>query len=173
MKRFTLAVAAIALAVPAFAQNAATAPRFAVFNVQKVVSESNAGKAAYETLKKMQDEKTGRLQKMDQEIKSLEQEFTTKRLSLSEEKLAEMQKQIAERRINLQRAAQDADRELGEARDKSLAELERRLGPVINAIGKEMGFAAIFNRFDSGIVYASDAIDITDVVVKRFNEATK
>lgn len=172
MKKFTMAVAALALAVPAFAQTAPTAApaRFAVFNVQRVVQESTAGKAAFETLKKMQEDRTARLQKLDQEIKGIEQEFTTKRMSLSEDRLAEMQKQIAERKISLQRAAQDADRELTEARDRSLGDLERQLGPVINAIGKEMGFAAIFNRFDSGIVYASDAIDITEVVIRRFND---
>ncbi len=35
-----------------------------------------------------------------------------------------------------------------------------------------MGFALIFNKLESGLVYASEAIDITDVVVKRFNGAT-
>jgi hypothetical protein len=35
-----------------------------------------------------------------------------------------------------------------------------------------MGLAAIFNKFESGLVYASDAIDITDSVIKRFNEVT-
>ena len=34
-----------------------------------------------------------------------------------------------------------------------------------------MGLAAIFNKFESGLVYASDAIDITDTVIKRFNDA--
>jgi hypothetical protein len=32
-----------------------------------------------------------------------------------------------------------------------------------------MGFALIFNKMESGLVYASEAVDITDVVVKKFN----
>ena len=43
---------------------------------------------------------------------------------------------------------------------------------MIDSLGKEMGLAAIFNKFESGLVYASDAIDITDTVIKRFNDAT-
>ena len=35
-----------------------------------------------------------------------------------------------------------------------------------------MGFAAIFNKFESGLVYASEAIDITDIIIRRFNENT-
>ena len=72
----------------------------------------------------------------------------------------------------MQRYAQDADREIGEARDRELQALEAKIKPVIDGIGKEMGIAAIFNKFESGLVYASEAIDITDTVIKRFNDAT-
>ena len=33
-----------------------------------------------------------------------------------------------------------------------------------------MVLAAIFNKFESGLVYASDAIDITDTVIKKFTD---
>jgi len=52
-----------------------------------------------------------------------------------------------------------------------LQALEAKIKPVIDGIGKEMGLAAIFNKFESGLVYASETIDITDTVIKRFNEA--
>ena len=58
------------------------------------------------------------------------------------------------------------------ARDKELLTLENKIKPVIDQLGKEMGLAAILNKFESGLVYASDAIDITDTVIKRFNDAT-
>ena len=81
-----------------------------------------------------------------------------------------MAKQLSDKKIAAQRFAQDAEREMGEARDRALLELENKIKPVIDPIGKEMGLAAIFNKFESGLVYASDAIDITDTVIKRFNE---
>ena len=143
----------------------------AVIDVQKVLQSSTAGKAAYERLKKMQDDRVTRAQKMDEEAKALENDINTKKLSLSEDKLTEMAKQLSDKKIAMQRYAQDADREVGEARDKELAALELKIKPVIDAIGKEMGLAAIFNKFESGLVYASDAIDITDSVVKRFDTA--
>jgi outer membrane protein len=168
MKKLLMTLAVAALAVPTFAQTAPS--RVAVFNVQKVLADSNAGKAAYEKLKKVQDDKTAQAKKMDDELKALDQQINNKSLSLSEDKLNDLRKQFSDKKIALQRFAQDADREIGTARDRELAELERQLLPVINEIGKEMGFAAIFNRVDSGIVYASEAIDITDVITKRFNE---
>lgn len=169
MKKFLVTLAVAALAIPAFAQNAPQ--RMAVIDVQKVLQSSTAGKAAYERLKKMQDDRVARAQKMDEEAKALENDINTKKLSLSEDKLTEMAKQLSDKKIAMQRYAQDADREVGEARDKELAALEVKIKPVIDAIGKEMGLAAIFNKFESGLVYASDAIDITDSVIKRFDTA--
>lgn len=169
MKKFVISIAVAALAAPMFAQT--TPARVAVIDVQKVLTQSTAGKAAYEKLKKMQDDRMERAKGMDEELKKLDADISTKRLSLSEDKLAEMQKQVADKRISMQRFAQDAEREIGEARDRELMALEGKIKPVIDALGKEMGLAAIFNKFESGLVYASEAIDITDTVIKRFNDA--
>ena len=169
MKKFLISIAVAALAAPMFAQG--TPARVAVIDVQKVLTQSTSGTAAYEKLKQIQEDRISKAKALDDEAKKLEQEIGTKRISLSEDKLAEMQKQLADKRIAIQRYAQDADREIGEARDRELQALEARIKPVIDGIGKEMGLAAIFNKFESGLVYAADAIDITDTVIKRFNDA--
>jgi outer membrane protein len=172
MKKFLVTVAMAALASPMFAQNSAP-QRVAVIDVQRVLQQSVAGKAAYERLKKMQDDRVGRAQKMQEEITAIENDVASKKLSLSEDKLTDMTKQASDKKIAMQRYAQDADREVSEARDKELAALEAKIKPVIDTIGKEMGLAAIFNKFESGLVYASEAIDITETVIKRFDGATQ
>ena len=165
----TMVVAALA-ATPMFAQGAPS--RIAVIDVQKVLQQSSAGKAAYEKLKKMQDDRIAKAKKMDEEIAGLDNDINSKKLSLSEDKLADMQKQLSDKKIAMQRYAQDADREVGEARDRELMALEAKIKPVIDQIGKEMGLAMIFNKFESGLVYASEAIDITDSVIGKFNAAS-
>jgi outer membrane protein len=169
MKKFLVTMAVAALATPMFAQN--TPARVAVIDVQKVLTQSTTGKAAYEKLKTMQEERVAKAKQLDEDARKLDAEITTKRISLSEDKLAEMAKQLADKKIAIQRYAQDADREIGEARDRELQALEARIKPVIDGIGKEMGLAAIFNKFESGLVYASEAIDITETVIQRFNAA--
>ncbi|HEY0593326.1 MAG TPA: OmpH family outer membrane protein [Thermoanaerobaculia bacterium] len=170
MKKLILTMVAAALAIPAMAQT--TAPsRVAVINVQRVLAESEAGKAALEKLRKSQEERTARLKKMDDEIRALDADLSQKRLSLSQQKIEEMAKQISDRKISLQRAAQDAERELQEMRDAELKSMEAQIMPLIDEIGKEQGFAAIFNKYESGLVYASPAIEITDTVIKRYNDS--
>ena len=81
MKKFLVSLAVAALAAPMFAQGAPQ--RVAVIDVQKILATSNAGKAAYERLKKLQDDRMARAQKMDDDIKALDNEINSKKLSLS------------------------------------------------------------------------------------------
>ena len=170
MKKFLVSLAVAALALPTFAQSAPA--RVAVIDVNKVLMSSTAGKASYEKLKKLQEDRIAKAKKMDEEAAALDKEINEKKLTLSEEKLADLTKQLSDKKIAMQRFAQDADREVGEARDKELQGLEAKIKPVIDAVGKEMGLAVIFNKFESGLVYASDAIDITQAVLTRFNESS-
>jgi len=170
MKKFLVSMAVAALAIPALAQSSAPA-RVAVIDVNKVLSSSTAGKVAAAKLKQLQEDKMARAQKLDEEIKTLDNDINTKKISLSEEKLTDMAKQLSDKKIAMQRFAQDADRELQEAQARVMADLNQKIMPVVDQIGKEMGLAAIFNKFESGLIYASEAIDITDVVIKRFNDA--
>ncbi len=168
MKKAVISLFAILMAVPMMAQTVPS--RIAVINVQKVLADSTAGKAAFQKLKTLQEERAAKLKKLNDDLAQMQADISQKQMSLSEDKLADLQKTYNEKKIAAQRYAQDAERELTDARDQSLQQLENQIMPVITTIGKEMGFAIILNKFESGLVYASDAIDITDIVVKRFNE---
>ena len=170
MKKFGFALVSLLVTAAVFAQTSPS--RVAVIDVRKVLLESTAGKASFERLSKMQADRAAQAQKMNEELGGLESELKQKQMSLSQEKLAELNKQFTDKKVALTRYAQDAERELGEARDRELSNLEKQIIPVINEVGKEMGFALIFNRQESGLVYASDAIDITSVVIQRFNGAS-
>src|SRR6266542_3177579 len=53
--------------------------------------------------------------------------------------------------------------------DDKREQLQKRVLPVIQQVGKEKGFTLIFNKFQSGLVYADEGVDVTDDVLKRFN----
>lgn len=143
---------------------------FAVIDVNKVLTSSKAGKAAYDSLKRMQEEKMQKGRELDAEIKALQTAFDA--LPKGAATTAEKGKQLADKRVAMQRFGQDSEREIGEARDRALAALEIKIKPVIDAVAKEMSLALVFNKFESGLVYASDQTDITETVITRFNAVT-
>jgi outer membrane protein len=157
-------VALVALALPATAQISV-----AVIDVQRVVTDSDPGKEALQRLRTLQDEKIAEGRTLQSELEALRDQVTKQRLTLSEQKLAEMSGQIEDKTIALQRFEDDAKRSLEEARRTALGRLEEQIMPIINQIGKERGLTLIFNKFQSGLVYADDAVDITDDVIRRFN----
>jgi outer membrane protein len=141
----------------------------AVIDVQRVVEESAAGREAMSRLRKLQDEKVAQGRKLADELANLRRQLETQRVTLTEAKIAELQKQIEDKQVELQRFQDDAQGELEEAKNKELSALERQIMPIINEIGKEKKLVLIFNKFQSGLVYADDAVDITDEVLRRFN----
>jgi outer membrane protein len=102
---------------------------------------------------------------------ALQEQFNKQRFTVSEQRLAEMTKELEDKNIAIRRFEDDAKRELEEARRRELGGLEGQILPIINQIGVEEGITVIFNKFQSGLVYADEAVDITDDVIRRFNTA--
>ncbi len=169
-RKLILAVTTLALAIGVAAPAAAQA-KIAVIDVQRVVTESDPGKEAIQKLKELSDAKRQEGQALQQELAALQEQFNKQRFTVAEGRLAEMNKEIEDKSIAIRRFEDDATRELEEARRRQLGGLEQRILPIINQIGQERGFTLIFNKFQSGLVYADEAIDITDQVIQRFNTA--
>ena len=132
---------------------------------------SAPGKTAYERLKKMQDDRIAKAQTMNDEIAKLDNDIN------SEEALAQRRqaRPTWPSSSPTRRSPSSVTRRTPTAKWAKRATRrspisKRRSSRSSTAIGKEMGLAAIFNKFESGLVYASDAIDITDTVIKRFSE---
>lgn len=168
MKLWAIVTMASALAVPAAAQTAA--PKIAVIDVQKLVVESAAGKEAQGRVKKIIDAKQGDADKLQKELQGLQQRLTDQGPSMTDDKREQLNKEYQEKGIAFKRFQDDAQREVQEAQQKELGELEKRVLPVINQVGKEKGYTLIFNKYAPGmLVYADDSVDITDEVLRRFN----
>jgi outer membrane protein len=99
----------------------------------------------------------------------MEQKLADQGSALADDKKEALQKTYQEKAIAFKRFQDDANRDLETAQKKELSDLERRVFPVINQVGKEKGFTMIFNKFQSGLVYADETVDITDDVLKQFN----
>ncbi len=54
-------------------------------------------------------------------------------------------------------------------RADEIEKIESAVFPIINQVGKEGGYTLIFNKFQSGLVYADETIDITDQVIQRLD----
>ena len=172
----TLAAGALALGVlagGAAAQTAsATTPgsKIGVIEVQKIVQESAIGKESLARVQKVQQAKQEDLQKRQKELRDMEQKIQDQGKALSEDAMEKLQKDYQSKALDLKRFQDDAQRELEESQRKELGELEKRIMPVINEVAREQGYALVFNKFNSGLLFADDkTVDLTEAVITKFN----
>jgi outer membrane protein len=141
--------------------------RIGVVDFQKILTQSVPGKASVAKITALQNERLARAKVLNDEVRKLDNDL--KNPALTPAQRNPLQARLAEKQIAIKRFAEDADKEIGSTRDRELVALQTRLKPVIDSVGREMSMAAIFNKFESGLIYANDAIDITNTVIARFN----
>jgi outer membrane protein len=166
-----VATAVVILAGLTGVARAQEAPKqaIAVIDVQQVVNESAAGKETMGRLRKLQDDKVAEGRKKADELEGLRKQLQNQRATLTDAKVAELEKQIEDRQVELQRFTDDTKQQLADAQRKELDALEKQIMPIINELGLEMKLQVIFNKYQSGLVFAADDVDITEQVVRRFN----
>jgi len=169
MFRLTIRVAMLAVIMMAMAMPAAAQSKVAVIDVQRVVTESDPGKQVMQKLRTLSDAKAQEGQALQQTLATLQDQFNKQRFTVSEQRQAEMSKEIEDKQIAIKRFQDDAQRELQDAQRRELGGLEERILPIINQVGQEEGYTLIFNKFQSGLVYADEAVDVTDRVITMFN----
>ena len=171
VRRLPVLALGAALALSLAAPLAAQAPaKVAVIDVERILIESERGKAALQEIEALRGQKQQQGEAMQKEISDLRTRVTEGQLSLAQDKLAELQKQLEDKVIALRRFQDDANRELSKKRDEILGQIEQSVFPVINQIGQEGGYTLIFNKYNSGLVYADEAVDITARVIERYNQ---
>lgn len=170
--RSTLAAlaAVLTLALP-LAASAQT--KMGYVDYQRVLLEVEDGKSAKTRLQKWLDDRQKEIDK-EQEGLRKEKELLDKQASaMSEEtriqKATELQKKILE-------LAQKWDRYRAEASTKERQEMEpivARIDGVIAKIAEREGLSFVFERRDSGLVYAQTQYDMSNEVIRSYNALPK
>jgi outer membrane protein len=141
--------------------------------LQRVVAESADGKQASAKVQALQQKKVAELNERQKAAQALQEKLDKSGAVMSESARADLGKQVERAQLDLQRATQDAQGEVQELQQQLQEEFQRRIAPIIEAVGKERGLHYIFNGPDSGLVWADAALDITADVVKKFDAAVK
>src|SRR5450759_2271026 len=121
--------------------------KIGVIEVQKIVQESAVGK---ESLARVQKDQLAKRQK---ELRDMEQKIQDQGKALSEDVMEKLQKDYQAKALDLKRFQDDAQRELEESQRKELGDLEKRIMHVINEVAREQGYALVFNKFNSGLLF--------------------
>lgn len=149
---------------------AAEVIRLGFFDKQAIVDRSEMGKEGLEKLRAKMVPIREKLNAARQEVAELEAEFKQKELVWSNDvKQAKIQ-EIRAKKVMLRQGVDQANRLLTEQERELLMPLQQKVVEIVARIGKEEGYAMIFELGNGGIWYAPDSLNLTERIVQELNE---
>lgn len=165
--RYTLILALFLMPLMALAQGS----KVAVVNANRVVQECKKGKAFFAELEVYKAKKDTELKAMVAELQDKQKDAQTKSASMSEDKKRDVLKVLEDGERDIKRRGEDAQRDTQARLNDGLERFQRELGPLIRQIALEKGLHLVFNDGpSSGIVFRDVTIDITEDVIKKYDE---
>ncbi len=158
-----------AVLVPGIAAAQETAVKIAVVDLDLIVANSAAGKRLQGQLEQFQANIRAEAETMTSAARDIRQRMSEGVNSLSEDKLAELQKQYEDKTIEIRRYQDDKQREGQKIQQEGLREIEKQLEPVFKKIQDEGGYDIILNNVPGVVVMSSPKVDITQLVVDTLN----
>ena len=140
-------------------------------DVQRAISESQAGKRAKERFQAQVKKAEADLLREKTEIERLKSDLDKKGALLKEEEKRNLEADLQRRYVNYQRGMQDQQQELRQKEGEMTADILKVLEKIVNEVGKAEKFTLILER--SQILYSDQGIDITTRVIEAFNARSK
>ena len=163
MKKHLLLIAAlVALSAFAFAEF-----KIGIINPQVVLQNSVKGKEAIGRLQALTVTKQKKYESLQKAIEALEKEVLSP--ALNAETRDRKTQDLANKRTEIKRFAEDAQKESMAAQQKEFEAIQKDLMPIIEKVAKENGFSLVLDLNTAGVTFFDPAIDLTEKVVKSYD----
>ena len=145
--------------------------RIGVFDPEIVWRQTEVGKKYNDDLSAARDRLQAAIDKKQSDLEALRDQLRQQQASLNESRIQQMQKDILDKKTELDRMNEDATREMR----SQLADVQNRFQEMLlrtlDVFGEENTYTLILNR---GVIdYSSASIDITQQLITRFDEMHK
>ncbi len=144
--------------------------KLGIVDLDQAIFSTEAGKAAREELVSKQREADAKLQPLYERYRTLEEDFKAKKFVLSEEALFQKQLDLTEMRNQIEGKTKELEGQMQVDQKRIQGPLISKLSDIVNEVGKYQGFSMIFHRRSQVILYVREALDITDLVIERYDQ---
>ncbi len=163
-----LAVAASAVLVSGAAH---AQMKFAYVDMQRALMEIEEGKAAKNKLKSQFDAKQKDLDAKQEELKreNANLEAMAREGVLKDDKLREKRSDLERKLMEVTKYWQESQKALSEEERRLTQEIFSKMAVIIRGIAEADGFTFVFDKNESGLLFAPDSLDITNELVRKYN----
>ena len=189
MRRFGLSVLLPSIFfVFTYAGNVESADtKYGVVNIQRVLRISKGGRAASSSLERERKRLQSTIGKRREELTKIankardlqleiEQKSAIWRQEEKERKAFELRSQrreLARENDNLRRLVRESERDLQDRRRLATEKVLKEVRVIVEEIGKQDGFDVIVDSTSGGVLFYSPRVDLTERVLKLYDQKKK
>ena len=142
-----------------------------VVEPQRVLSETDAGKKAMESLAAFAKSRQGLVESDEKELRRMEEDFMKQASVLSASAKKEREEQFRRRMMEYQQKANQMNREVQEKQRETMEAFRGRVEKVVSRLAQQMGLALVVEKGKgSPTIFYDASLDITSKVIEEFNK---
>ena len=156
-----------------FGLQAAETSKIGLVDFQKVLDNSNTGKAAQAEINKKGEAMEAEIKRMGKEVETLKDNLEREALVMSREAREEKERELRIKVSDL-RAIQNKHLQTFKETERDLVQkIQKEVVDLIREIGAKEGYQLILEKRESGAVYYLNAMDITDKIIDAYNKKSR
>jgi outer membrane protein len=144
--------------------------KVAVINSQKAFEQSAEGKKAVSILQEKEQTIKEEIKKRNEEIQKLKDRLASQKLTLSPEAISQLQLEIDQKEAARQKYEQEASADFEQFKSQLIKKIREEMLAVVDELVKEKGFDLVFDLSSSGLIYFQPSFDITEEIIKRYDQ---
>ncbi|MDP1770052.1 MAG: OmpH family outer membrane protein [Nitrospirota bacterium] len=136
----------------------------------RVLSETNAGKKAKDSLSAFSKNRQALIEMEEKELRRMEEDFGRQASVLSPTAKREREEQFRRRMAEYQQKAGEMNREVQEKQKDVLEGFREKVELVVGKVSKRLGLQVVMDKGRGGpTLYSDEGLDITGQVIDEFN----
>lgn len=150
---------------------AGTGIKVGIIDIRGAMVNTQEGKKATEDLRAQFEPRRIELENLQREIREREEQLQTQQRTLSAEAQRQLVREIEAKRKQATRAEEDYRADIQQAEADLINRIGEKMRRILDRYAKEKGLSVIFDVSQgAGIVYAVPNMNITDEVVRLYDE---
>ncbi len=168
---FVALLAGLSLVAPRIAHAAEL--KIAYVDLQRAFAEVDEGRTAKARLEQIRDAKQKDIDKEQEALKKEKETYEKQMGTMTAETRAQQGSELQKKFLDLQQRFEKGRADLAQNERETLGGILAKMQPIITSIAQRDGFTMVFEKTDSGLLYAPPSLDLTNELIRLFNEKNK
>jgi outer membrane protein len=138
-------------------------------DVSRALGETDDGRKAKASLKKIFDQKQKEIDEQQEDLKKSVDDLDKKRTLMPADKVREQEAELQQRMQKIQQTYMRHQQDLQAKEQEATGKIVERMNRIIQKIAASENFTMIFDRQQGGVVFAKPHLDLTNELIRRYN----